>query len=35
MISIDLMLLWTRRAFFGHGENGVYNCKDCCFVSRS
>jgi len=35
MISIDLMLLQTWRAFFGHREDGIFRCEDCCFVSGS
>ena len=32
---IDLMLLRTWRTFFGHGEDSIFHCKDCCFVAGS
>ena len=35
MISIELILLQTWRAFFGRGENGVFHWEDRCFVSGS
>ena len=35
MVSIDLKLLWTWRAFFSCGEDGVFHCEDCCLVSGS
>jgi len=34
-ISIDLMLLQTWRVFFGRGEDGVFHCEDCCYISGS
>ena len=35
MIGIDLMMLRTLRAFFGRGQDGIFHCEDCCFVSGS
>ena len=29
------MLLRTWHAFFSRGEDGVFHCEDCCFVSGS
>jgi len=31
-INMDLALLQTCCAFFGHGEFGDFHCNDCCFV---
>jgi len=35
IMNIDLMLLQTWHTFFGRGEDGVFHCEDCCFVSGS
>jgi hypothetical protein len=34
-ISTDLMLLRNWHTFFGHGQDGIFHCEDCCFVSGS